>query len=96
MRSYYKGEKPYPTMEVRRRNKEDFEIDSVEYEVRNRQHEVLESGSGQAEDHYIFFLLDTTKDHYMPGQIYYIYFSVTFKEIPGKLRMDRIEFRILQ
>lgn len=96
VQNYYKGERPYIAMRVHRRSDEPFTIESAEYEVRNRAHQIIEGGTAQVEndEKKVFFLLDTTQEDYRPGEIYYAYFTVGIEGLAEKRRIGRVEIRL--
>jgi len=88
-----KGEKRLiPMVVTRRRKKEEFEIESVNCEVYDRDNNLLETGKGEINESYkeIYYLLDTTRDDYVIGKNYTVVFTVKIISLPKIIKGERI------
>lgn len=94
-RSLYKGEIDMVGIEVSRKDQQEFSLGAATYEVRDARHKVVKEDSATVEGRKVYSLIDTTEEHYRPGQAYYVYFVVEIEGRPER-KIGPVEVHILR
>ena len=101
MRDLIFGEKRKIGMLVKRKSREDFEIEDASYSVRDNQGRLLDFDDASVDGHQVYMLFDTTKtdddekELYRVNKIYKVYFTVRVAGLE-KVIINYVQIRIVR